>query len=445
MLPGGGAGRLGRARRRPAVPRNGHGGGPEQRDRQPRHGDRAARDLRQPGRSVPTGIPVGSNEIHVPEPTPDAGLACVRAAALPPNAIRVVVLHGQRSLGTGPEGWPLPDLSEPTEEAGWTEVVDGRPARLTIESGVPGRPAEMRTWDVLQPGSLENVTRIRADIAGPDLDAGRAIVQRIIDGVDFKAAVTPIDEANAADVLRDLLDGLERSARESASDFYSCFPREPWDDRRHHHRRPGRPPGRLARRALCDSVWETSPLEPTLLVGDFVAVNKFAYGFRLPIFENKVLSVASPKTGEIAVFRWPPNPSYDYIKRVIGVPGDKLSYRNKILTINGKEMQQKFIEYTVDESSGKAVAKYSENLNGIQHYIYVRPEVPAVDFEVEVPKGHYFMMGDNRDDSADSRYWGFTSDEYLRGKALLVWMSWNSKIKNVRWSKIGQLINKSIS
>ena len=180
-----------------------------------------------PGGPLPTGIPVGSNEIHVPEPTPDAGLACVRAAALPPNAVRVVVIHGQRSLGTGPEGWPLPDLSEPTDEAGWTEVVDGRPARLTIESGVPGRPAEMRTWDVLQPGSLENVTRIRADIAGPDLDAGRAIVQRIIDAVDFKASASPIDEANAADVLRELIDALERSTRESASDFYSCFPREP--------------------------------------------------------------------------------------------------------------------------------------------------------------------------------------------------------------------------
>lgn len=182
-------------------------------------------------------------------------------------------------------------------------------------------------------------------------------------------------------------------------------------------------------------------LEPTLLVGDFVAVNKFAYGLRLPVWEKKVLSIANPKTGEIAVFRWPPDPSFDYIKRVIGVPGDKIVYHNKILTINGKEMKQTFVEYTTDQSSGKAVATYRENLNGIEHDIFVRPDVPAVDFEVEVPPNQYFMMGDNRDDSADSRFWGFVSDNYLRGKAFLVWMSWNGKTDTVRWSKIGKLIH----
>ncbi|MDP1602602.1 MAG: signal peptidase I [Legionella sp.] len=182
-------------------------------------------------------------------------------------------------------------------------------------------------------------------------------------------------------------------------------------------------------------------LEPTLLVGDFLAVNKFAYGFRLPVWEKKVIPVANPKTGEIAVFRWPPEPSYDYIKRVIGVPGDKISYKNKVLTVNGIEAKQTFIDYTTDESSGKAVAKYQENLGGVVHDIYVRPDVAAVDFEVEVPEGQYFMMGDNRDDSADSRYWGFVSDSYLRGKAFLVWMSWNGQTDSVRWSKIGHLIH----
>lgn len=182
-------------------------------------------------------------------------------------------------------------------------------------------------------------------------------------------------------------------------------------------------------------------LEPTLLVGDFLAVNKFAYGFRLPVWEKKVIPVKNPKTGEIAVFRWPPDPSYDYIKRVIGVPGDKISYHNKVLTINGKEAKQTFVEYTTDESSGKAVAKYRENLLGVEHDIYVRPEAAAEDFEIEVPQGHYFMMGDNRDDSADSRYWGFVADEYLRGKAFLVWMSWNGKADRIRWNKIGRLIH----
>lgn len=182
-------------------------------------------------------------------------------------------------------------------------------------------------------------------------------------------------------------------------------------------------------------------LEPTLLVGDFLAVNKFAYGLRLPVWEKKVISIATPKTGEIAVFRWPPDPSFDYIKRVIGVPGDKIAYHNKVLTINGEKMQQTFVEYTTDESSGKAVAKYRENLNGVEHYIFMRPDVAAVDFEVEVPPGHYFMMGDNRDDSADSRFWGFVADSYLRGKAFLIWMSWNSNADMVRWSRIGNLIH----
>lgn len=182
-------------------------------------------------------------------------------------------------------------------------------------------------------------------------------------------------------------------------------------------------------------------LEPTLLIGDFLAVNKFAYGFRLPVWEKKIIPVSNPKTGEIVVFRWPPDPSYDYIKRTIGVPGDKISYHNKVLTINGKVMKQTFIEYTTDESSGMAVAKYSEDLNGVKHEIYIRPDMPAEDFEVEVPAGQYFMMGDNRDDSADSRFWGFTADEYLRGKAFLIWMSWNGTLKTVRWSRIGRFIN----
>ncbi|KTD64982.1 signal peptidase I [Legionella shakespearei] len=182
-------------------------------------------------------------------------------------------------------------------------------------------------------------------------------------------------------------------------------------------------------------------LEPTLLVGDFVAVNKYAYGLRLPVWEKKVIPVANPETGQIAVFRWPPAPNYDYIKRVIGVPGDRISYHDKKLTINGQEAKQTFVEYTIDESSGKAVAKYKENLNGVVHDIFIRSDVPGVDFDIVVPEGNYFMMGDNRDDSADSRFWGFVPEDYLRGKAFLVWMSWNGKTDSLRWSKIGRFIN----
>lgn len=181
-------------------------------------------------------------------------------------------------------------------------------------------------------------------------------------------------------------------------------------------------------------------LEPTLLVGDFVAVNKFIYGLRLPVIEKKIFALSNPKTGDIAVFRWPPGPAFDYIKRVIGAPGDHVVYQNKVLTINGKEMKQTFLEYTTDESSGNAVAKYRENLNGVVHDIYVRKNVPAVDFNVTVPEGQYFMMGDNRDDSADSRFWGFVADKYLRGRAFVVWMSWNGKTDSVRWSRIGRFI-----
>ncbi len=182
-------------------------------------------------------------------------------------------------------------------------------------------------------------------------------------------------------------------------------------------------------------------LEPTLLIGDFLLVNKFAYGVRLPVWETKVINISHPKTGEIAVFRWPPDPSMDFIKRVIGVPGDKIRYHNKVLTINGIEMKQTFVEYTTDESSGNTVSKYRENLDGIEHDIYVRPDVPAIDVDVTVPTGQYFMMGDNRDNSADSRFWGFVSDEYLRGKATLIWMSWNSKTYTVRWNRLGRMIH----
>ena len=182
-------------------------------------------------------------------------------------------------------------------------------------------------------------------------------------------------------------------------------------------------------------------LEPTLNVGDFVAVNKFAYGVRLPLLEKKIIKINKPKSGQIAVFRWPPNPSFDYIKRVIGVPGDVVSYHDKQLTINGKPAKQTFVEYTTDESSGQAVARYQEVLNGVIHNIYINPNDPAVDFDVTVPKGAYFMMGDNRDDSADSRFWGFVSEENLRGRAFLVWMSWNGKKDTIRWKNIGHVIH----
>ncbi len=182
-------------------------------------------------------------------------------------------------------------------------------------------------------------------------------------------------------------------------------------------------------------------LEPTLLVGDFVATNKYIYGIRIPIIEKKIINISSPKTGDIIVFRWTPDPTIDYIKRVIGVPGDVVEYQDKILKINGVEAKQKFLKYTTDPSSGESVGEYIENLNGVKHRIFKKINDPAVDFKVTVPKNSYFVMGDNRDASSDSRFWGFVEDDYIRAKALITWFSWDSKEHSVRWNRIGRVIN----
>ncbi|MDP3560411.1 MAG: signal peptidase I [Legionellaceae bacterium] len=182
-------------------------------------------------------------------------------------------------------------------------------------------------------------------------------------------------------------------------------------------------------------------LEPTLRVGDFIVVNKLKYGLRLPVFETKILSVYEPSHGDIAVFRWPPSPNYDYIKRVIGIPGDHIQYQDKVLTINGVKADQTFVGYAIDESSHKEVAEYSENFFGVVHNIYVNPKQSPQNFDVVVPPNYYFMMGDNRDNSADSRFWGFVPASYLRGKAEVVWMSWDSQSGGVRWSRLGEVIH----
>lgn len=183
-------------------------------------------------------------------------------------------------------------------------------------------------------------------------------------------------------------------------------------------------------------------LEPTLLVGDFVLVNKYKYGLRLPVIDKKFLNVSEPKIGDIAVFRWPPDTN-NYIKRVVGLPGDRIKYQDKVLYINGVEMPQKFIEYTVNfDALGREwkIEKREEVINGIKHFIYVKPAVPNDDFEITVAPNQYFMMGDNRDDSADSRYRGGAHENSLVGKAFAVWMSWNGETKGIRWDRIGKVI-----
>ena len=190
---------------------------------------------------------------------------------------------------------------------------------------------------------------------------------------------------------------------------------------------------------------------PTLLVGDLILVNKFVYGLRLPVINTKITDGRPPARGDVMVFRYPPKPSMDYIKRVVGVPGDEVAYLNKKLTINGQPVSKDAIPDYFDEETMRYLKQYSENLNGTQHNILnddarraglSEAEIMAFPFQencrysvegvvCKVPPGYYFMMGDNRDNSLDSRYWGFVPDQNIVGKAFLIWMNFSD------WRRIG--------
>jgi len=182
---------------------------------------------------------------------------------------------------------------------------------------------------------------------------------------------------------------------------------------------------------------------PTLHIGDFILVNKFAYGVRLPVLNNKVISVGEPQQGDVLVFRYPKNPKVDYIKRVIGLPGDKVGYFNKTIYINDKPIAQDVKEKDV---SLLAIAPARselrvEQLGEFGHDILIDPERRLIEGETIVPDGEYFVMGDNRDNSNDSRFWGTVPEENLVGKAFFIWMSWDWNTGGIVWDRLGNSIN----
>jgi signal peptidase I len=185
---------------------------------------------------------------------------------------------------------------------------------------------------------------------------------------------------------------------------------------------------------------------PTLLVGDLILVNKFHYGIRLPVINAKIIQNHVPERGDVIVFRYPVNPSIDYIKRVIGVPGDEISYLNKHLTINGKPVETTQLPEFYDEDSMRYAQQYAEKVGEVSHRLLIDkerpPYIPEPAIEqfpfrdhcrysgegvvCKVPEGHFFAMGDNRDNSQDSRYWGFVPDQNIVGKAFVVWMNFGN-------------------
>ena len=183
---------------------------------------------------------------------------------------------------------------------------------------------------------------------------------------------------------------------------------------------------------------------PTLWVGDLIWVNKFTYGVRLPVLQTKVTDGTPPARGDVMVFRYPPQPNLDYIKRVVGLPGDEVAYLNKRLSINGTPVETQAIPDFFDESTMRYSKQFEEKVGDQSHRLLINTDAPAFVqgasnfpyrenclYSVEgvvckVPAGHYFLMGDNRDNSLDSRYWGFVPEANIVGKAFFVWMNFGN-------------------
>jgi signal peptidase I len=186
---------------------------------------------------------------------------------------------------------------------------------------------------------------------------------------------------------------------------------------------------------------------PTLLTGDFIVVNKFDYGFRLPITNTKLVEFSKPNRGDVIVFRYPnyeKNPGYsgvDFIKRIVATPGDVISYSEDQLIVNDEVLELNNIGPYLGVDSGKAMNKYKlvqELMDSKPHEVLLNPNGQSKGIpEITIPEGHYFVMGDNRAHSSDSRFWGFVPEEYIIGRAIGIWMHWDWNYNTMQFSRIG--------
>ncbi|MFN4263654.1 MAG: signal peptidase I [Thioalkalivibrionaceae bacterium] len=183
---------------------------------------------------------------------------------------------------------------------------------------------------------------------------------------------------------------------------------------------------------------------PTLLVGDFILVSKFSYGIRLPITRTEIWRTGRPERGDVAVFKYPDNPAEDYIKRVVGLPGDTIEFRGRDLIINGVVQPRRQGDGYTGVGSGRTMTGAvlaTERLGDVEHDVLFWDQARPIETRVTVPEGHYFMVGDNRDNSNDSRMWGFVSEDLLVGKALFVWLNWDFSGGQFDASRIGRSIH----
>ena len=183
---------------------------------------------------------------------------------------------------------------------------------------------------------------------------------------------------------------------------------------------------------------------PSLHIGDFILVNKFSYGIRLPVINRKIISVGGPGRGDVMVFRYPKNPKLNFVKRVVGLPGDVIGYKDKKLFVNGEQVSRVAdgaFHFGQLKLRGKSADRYLETIDDSAHAILIDRDRRGRDMQVTVPAGNYFVMGDNRDHSNDSRYWRFVPENNVVGRAFFIWFSWKGLSEGgVHWSRIGQII-----